>query len=232
LPARAPLFAFAIRATGALLATLLPLAAQALPMGSKESWMVMGDFSEKSQELAANWAVTTRDALGASAGRWKEDAAAGGEQRYDFGAFTYTRRLHRWNLEHAQSNLWFVGSAGALRPSGVAPGAPKTAKEALWSAAAMADYETTRIYFGATARTQRGERARKDDTYARAGFSFFVAEYDEVQPWLIGEVRRERDSLGKTDTTVTAMLRLISRGYFVEFGGNRDGAVLNFMLNY
>ena len=221
-----------VRAAATLLAGWLPLTAAALPMASKESWMVMGDFTEKSQELAANYALTARDALGAAAGRWKEEAAGGGERRYEFGALTYTRRLHRWNLEHAQSNLWFVATAGALRPVGQAQGSAKLTKEALWSVAGLADYETTRIYFGAAARTVRAERVRKDDTYARAGFSFFTAEYDEVQPWLIAEVRRERDTLGMRETTVTPMLRLISRGYFLEIGGNRDGAVVNFMLSY
>jgi hypothetical protein len=218
--------------TFVFIAAWLPLTAAALPMASKESWMVIGDFSEKSQELSANYALTARDAIGAGGGRWKETLASGAEQRYEFGILTYTRRLHRWNLEHAQSNLWFVATAGALRPVGLPQSDAKFAKEALWSAAGMADYETTRIYLGAAARTMRGDRVRKDDTYARAGFSFFEAEYDQVQPWLIVEARRERDTLGMIENTVTPMLRLISRGYFVEIGGNRDGAVLNFMLSY
>ena len=52
--------------------TALPLAggpARALPMGSIDTWMVMGDFAARSSDLAANYAITPRDALGAAVSR-------------------------------------------------------------------------------------------------------------------------------------------------------------------
>jgi hypothetical protein len=214
------------------LAALLPLAAalgatsaaHALPMGSVDTWMVMGDGAARSSEVAANRALTPRDALGIVAGRWRAEPEAGGRAR-EFGGLTYTRLVQRWNLPHAQANLWFVGAAGGLRAEGIG------GTRAMGSVAVLADYETTRVYFGAGAKTMRSSPAKQDTLYARAGFSFYEAEYDEIQPWLIGEVKRQRDGIAKTETA--AWLRLIHKRYFVELGADDEGrARFNFMFNF
>lgn len=204
----------------------VPGLAAALPMGSQDSWMVMGDFTSDARELAANYALTARDALGVAGGRWTEPAHLGRhERRRDFAALTYTRLLQRWNLPHAQANLWFVGQLGGAQAR------EAEGTERLWSAAGLADYETTRVYLGGGVEAMRAGPLRHDSAYARAGFSFYVAEYDEVQPWFVVESKRERWRNDAKDS-VTPMLRLIHRRFFLELGGNRDGAMLNFMLNY
>lgn len=216
---------------GALLAVgLLPIPAQALPMGSQGSWMVMGDFTRDSQELAANYALTRRDAFGGAMGRWEEEPHAGAPHshalRRDFSAVTYTRQLNRWNMPDAQANLWLVGMAGAVRAR------ERSGSEAMGSLSLLADYETTRVYTGGGLETMRAQGGIRHDTaYARVGFSFYEVEYEETQPWLIVEAKRERYS-AVTKNSVMPMLRFINRRYFVEVGGNRDGAMLNFMLNY
>ena len=45
--------------------TLMGFATQlsAAPLGYKNSWMVMGDFSKTYQELSANYSTTANDAL-------------------------------------------------------------------------------------------------------------------------------------------------------------------------
>lgn len=211
------------------LAGLLPLTASALPMGSQGSWMVMGDSSPDGAKLSANYALTRNDALGAAVGRWEEEPHKGAPgshmQRRDFAGLTYTRLLHRWNLPHAQANLWFVGMAGSARAQ------ERAGSETLGSLSLLADFETTRVYTGAGVEIKRAGPLRHDTAYARAGFSFYEVEYEETQPWLILEAKRERYSL-TTKNTVTPMLRFINKSYFVEVGGNRDGAVLNFMLNF
>jgi hypothetical protein len=199
-------------------------AAYALPMGSVDTWMVMGDFAARSAELAANHALTRRDALGVVAGRWRAEPDAGGRAR-EFGGLTYTRQVQRWNLPDAQANLWFVGSAGGLRAEG------GRGMQPMGSLAVMADYETTRVYLGAGVKTLRASPVQQDSAYARAGFSFYEAEYDEVQPWLIGEVKRQRDGTAKTQTA--AWLRLIHKRYFVELGADDEGrARFSFMINF
>jgi hypothetical protein len=82
------------------------------------------------------------------------------------------------------------------------------------------DYETTRFYFAVTERLYRARGVNHDYSSARIGFSFYEAEYDETQPWLILEARRMRDLSGKTE--ITPMLRLINKNYFIEAGINNS----------
>lgn len=214
----------------ALLCTmgLLPLAL-ALPMGSQGSWMLMADNSPDSRELALNYALTRHDALGLAVGLWEEMPHAGAPRQHalrrEFAGLTYTRLVHRWNLPHAQANLWLLGAAGTARAK------EQQGRDGMGSVSLLGDYETTRVYTAAGVETMRTSRLRHDTRYVRAGFSFYEVEYEEVQPWLILELKQERYSV-HTKNSVTPMLRLIHRRYFVEFGGHRDGATLSFMLNY
>jgi hypothetical protein len=66
---------------------------------------------------------------------------------------------------------------------------------------------------------------------ARAGFSFYEANYDETQPWIIVEARRM--SMVSNAYEVTPMLRLIHNRFFIEAGANLDGQPrLSFMYVY
>ena len=54
------------RAAVGLLGALASLSALSGPMGFKDSWMAMGDFSPNWQEAFVNYALTPRDAVGVS----------------------------------------------------------------------------------------------------------------------------------------------------------------------
>ncbi len=198
-------------------------------MGSQGSWMLMADVSADTSKLSVNYALTRNDALGISLGRWEEMPHAGAPAthalRRDFAGLTYTRLLHRWNLPHAQANLWFVGSLGGAQAR------ERSGTENLWSASGMADFETTRLYAGGSWELMRAGALRHDTATARTGFSFYEAEYEEMQPWFILEAKRERFAATAKSTT-TALLRMIHKRYFVEIGANRDGGVFNLMYNY
>lgn len=205
-------------------------AAHALPMASEGSVMVMGDFNSGGErELAANYAVTGRDAFGVMATRWDEPVLHLGLHRQhherEAAGLTYTRLVQRWNMPHAQANLWFVGAAGRARGHGW------TGERTFWSPAVMADYETTRLYLGAGFEPMRGSGLRHDTTWLRAGFSFYEVDYEQVQPWFVLEAKRTRYAAQSRDV-VTPMLRFIHRGLFVEFGRNREGNQFNFMWAY
>jgi hypothetical protein len=211
--------------TGLLVA--LP-SVQALPMGSPGDTMVMVDLGADERELSANYAVSSRFAWGASFGRWEEMQPHGPHQQAlvrDFTQLTLTHRVKRWNLSHAQANVWLVGQAGTVRGDGL------KGSGRLGGLSLMADYETTRVYLGGGWRPMRGGSSlRHDSTWLRAGFSFYEVEYEQVQPWLIVETKQVRTRWGQ-ETTLTPMLRFIHKRVFVEAGGNRKGGQLNFMLN-
>lgn len=189
------------------------------PMGFKDSWMAMGDFGPGWRELAVNYALTTRDAVGASTLYMRSDDKALTRRLHEA---TYTRLVNRWNLPDAQANVWFIGGLGSVTGSGIA------GTKAVASPGIQVDYETTRLYVSALARLYRAQGINHDFASLRAGFSFYEVDYDQIQPWLILEVRRMRGLSDKAE--VTPMLRLIHKRYFVELGVNNASQLrANFM---
>jgi hypothetical protein len=192
----------------------------AAPMGFKDSQMAMGDFGPNWREAWVNHAVTSRDAVGAGALYMRDDDDT--SRTRTVVEATYTRLVARWNAEHSQANVWFVGGLGAVR------GSDFSGTRTLWAPGVQVDYETTRIYLAAFGRLYRARDLNHDYGAVRAGFSFYEAEYDQTQPWLVVEARRMRGLSAGTE--ITPMLRLINKGWFVEFGVNqhRQGR-FNFM---
>jgi hypothetical protein len=194
-----------------VLGSLTSLSALCGPMGFKDSWMAMGDISPNWQEVFVNYALTARDAAGATALSMRSD---NGTKTRQVTEATYTRLAKRWNMPEAQANIWFLGGIGNIT------GNDFSGSKTLVSPGIQVDYETTRVYVSATARLYRAE--------GRAGFSFYEADYDQTQPWFVLEVRRMRGLTDKTE--VTPMLRLIHNRYFVELGvNNASQARVNFM---
>lgn len=198
------------------------LAVQAAPMGFKDSWMTMGDFSKTYREVTANFALTPRDAIGITSVYMQTDDQSKSQTNNEL---TYTRLIKRWNMPNAQANIWFIGGVGETR------GNFFNGSKATLSPGMQADYETTRLYASANARIYVADGITNNIVSARTGFSFYEANYDETQPWLIVETRRM--SMVSNAYEVTPMLRLIHNRFFVEAGANLDGQPrLNFMYVY
>jgi hypothetical protein len=209
----------AITATVLALASVCTGLVQAAPMGFKDSWMAMGDFGPNWQEALVNYALTPRDAVGATVLKMRSDDKT---LTRTVSELTYTRLLKRWNMPDAQANAWFIGGAGSVT------GNDFLGSRALASPGFQVDYETTRVYASLMGRLYRAQNLNHDFVSVRTGFSFYEVDYDETQPWLILEVRRMKRL---SDTIeITPMLRLIHNRYFVELGVNNARQVrANFM---
>jgi hypothetical protein len=201
---------------------LLSLTVKAAPMGFKDSWMTMSDFSKTYRELTVNYALTPRDAIGATSTYMQTDNQS---QSQINNELTYTRLVNRWNMPDAQANIWFIGGVGETT------GNYFNGAKATVSPGMQADYETTRLYASANARIYVADGITNNVVSARTGFSFYEVNYDETQPWLIVEARRM--SMVSTQYEVTPMLRLIHNRFFVEAGANLQGKPrLSFMYVY
>ena len=210
------------RIVPAALSALFALPAVSAPMGFKDSWMVMGDLSPNWREVLANRAFSARDAVGPSLLYLRSDDET---QTRELAEVAYTRLLKRWNLPHAQANVWFVGGIGVVR------GNDFSGSRTIATPGLQVDYETTRVYASALGRFYRARDINHDYAGARLGFSFYEVDYDEVQPWLVVEARRMRGLSDKTE--ITPMLRLIHNRYFAEAGVNNAGQLrFNFMLTF
>lgn len=201
---------------GMVLAISSPFAT-AGPMGFKDSFMAMGDFNNNWRELFINYAITPRDAFGISATYMRSDDKS---KTRTLEELTYTRLLKRWNMPHAQANLWFVGGVGALQGENEQGGKDDDFGKLMVTPGVQFDYETTRVYLAASHRLYRASDINHDFTSVRAGFSFYETEYDKTQPWFILEARNMNGLSDKIE--VTPMLRLINKSFFVEAGVNNS----------
>ena len=205
-----------------IISLLACLTAHAAPMGFKDSWMTMGDFSKTYRELTVNYALTPRDAIGVTSTYMQTNNES---QSQINNELSYTRLVKRWNMPEAQANIWFIGGIGETRGNYFG-GAKATVSPGI-----QADYETTRMYASANARFYIADGITNNIVSARTGFSFYEANYDETQPWLIVEARRM--SMVSAAFEVTPMLRLIHNRFFVEAGANFHGQPrLSFMYIY
>jgi hypothetical protein len=208
---------------GGAMLTLFGLVGQsyAAPMGFKNSWMIMGDFSKTYQEFSFNYATTANDAIGFSASAMQTDDYVKRQQNAEL---VYTRKVARWNLPNAQANVWFIGGLGSTT------GSSFEGSKAMASPGLQVDYETTRFYSMASARVYAAQGATSNITTARLGASFYEVDYDQPQPWLVIEARRM--TFVSNQYEFTPMLRVIHNRYFVEVGANLSGQPrFNFMYN-
>lgn len=197
--------------------TTFSLPATAGPMGFSESFMAMGDFNNNWRESFINYATTPRDAFGVGATYMRSDDKT---QIRTLEEVIYTRLLQRWNLAHAQANLWFIGGIGALQGEDHLPGKNDDFNKVMVTPGIQFDYETTRVYFAAAHRLYRASDINHDFTSVRAGFSFYETDYDKTQPWFILEARNMNGLSEKVE--VTPMLRLINKNFFIEAGVNNS----------
>jgi hypothetical protein len=214
-------------------ASQLSSAAFAAPMGFKESTMLMVNASPSWREVSANYALTSKDAVGVQKLSMRSDDKL---LTRDSASLTYTRLAKRWNLPHAQANVWLFANAGQVTSNDFAGSAT------LLSPGIQVDYETTRVYAAATAKLIRANARsngagavdtsiRHDEVSVRTGFAFTEADYEEPQPWLIVEARRMKNLSDKTE--ITPMLRVIHNRYFVEAGySNQKQLRFNVMFNF
>jgi len=212
------------RFLGGMLFTLVGITSQvqAAPMGYKNSWMIMGDFSKTYQEFSFNYATTANDAIGFSASAMQTDDYS---KRQQTAEVVYTRKVARWNLPNAQANVWFIGGLGSTTGNGF------EGSKAMASPGLQVDYETTRFYSMASARVFAAQGATSNITTARLGASFYEVDYDQPQPWIVIEARRM--TFISNQYEFTPMLRVIHNRYFVEAGANLSGQLrFNFMYNY
>lgn len=201
-----------------LLSIILSFSSQhvsAGPMGFKDSYMVMGDFNNNWREAFINYAVTPRDAFGISGTYMRSDDKT---KTRTLEELTYTHLFHRWNMPHAQANLWLMGGIGALQGENRRISMDDNFNTTMITPGIQFDYETTRVYFQATHRLYRASGINHDYNSVRAGFSFYETDYDKTQPWLIVEARNMNGLSDKVE--VTPMLRLINKSFFLEVGVN------------
>ena len=154
-----------------------------------------------------------------------ERPSQGGQELWSL--VSLTQRLHRWNGVHHQANLWAGAGVGVLTI--FHEDGSRSDNRLGWSPWAQADWETRRLYLGASARWFQAADIGRLMTSARAGVALSTADYNRWQPWLMVEARTMEGM--EEGVEITPLLRVIHRRILAEAGVSTGGAA-RFNLTY
>lgn len=203
----------------------------ATPLAHKGSVIVSGEFDPQWSFFIVTPTITRTTGVGPAL-HWLEPETGSGSEREAasqelWSLVALTQRLHRWNGEHYQANLWAGAGAGVLT---ILPGDGGPAENRFgWSPWAQADWETRRLYLAASARWFQAADIGRLMTSARAGVALTAADYNRWQPWLMVEARTMEGM--EEGVEITPLLRVIHRRILAEAGVSTRGAA-RFNLTY
>ena len=184
---------------------------------------MMGSYTETVQSTSYLYSFAYDQALGAHFMRIDADEDDRDFERRVYGVM-YNRLLKRWNMPAAQANI-FAGAGPA-----VATGSFDVTEPA-GMAFLQADYETRRIYTMYRANLVHSDEFTHVKNVARVGVAPYLAEYDELNTWVI--LQAERLSEVDDRVTITPMLRFYKDIYLWEVGASLDGdPMFNFVVTY
>ena len=196
--------------------------------------MVSGEYDPAWSSFTVTPAITRSTGVGPALHWMQPEAGSGGTNGDTAGQelwslVSVTQRLHRWNGALYQANAWAGVGAGLLT---IFPDdGSSRANRAAWSPWGQLDFETRRLYVGASARWFQAADIGRLMTSARAGVALTPASYDRWQPWLMVEARTMEGLVQGVE--ITPLLRVIHRRVLAEAGVSTTGSVrLNLTYTY
>lgn len=192
------------------------------PVSYPGNLMLMGETGEKMEDYNAVYTFAANHALSAGYLRMESD---GGARERRITNLHYNHRLRRWNLPDAQANIYLQAGVGH------ATGNDFSGERLAVLPGIQADYETQRVYFAYRWHGMKSSAFTHMIHNVQAGFAPYAAEYDEIAPWFVLDVRRTTNLGNRTEITPT--LRLIHKNVFFEAGVSTERRLrLNVMLNF
>lgn len=201
--------------------------AAAAPLAYKGSVVVSGEFDPAWSFLTVTPAISRSTGVGPALHRLQPDTGHGGDDDRDssgqelWSLVSVTQRLHRWNGANYQANVWAGAGAGLVTVFPADGGS--RANRAAWSPWVQGDWETRRLYLGASARLFQAGDIDRLMTSARAGVALTTADYNRWQPWLMVEARTMEGL--KEGVEITPLLRVLHRRLLAEAGVSTAGSV-------
>jgi hypothetical protein len=193
------------------LSALLPESAVAKPISYPGGTMLMLENDETGHTASLDYTFSPRAA-----------AAFYVKNEINGRAFTMVGPqinllVKRWNLPHAQGNIFSMTGAGAVLADG-------NAHFTVWTTI-LADYETRRIFTSYEARLMYAQGMETSLWQrARLGFAPYPANYNELNTWLMVQV--DHHPKKNHATAVTPLLRLFYKTLLVEGGVSTRGTVM------
>lgn len=198
-------------------ATVLFLGASALakPISYVGGTMIMQENDETGSTLALDYTLTPKIAVG-----FYGKKEIHGDKFTVFGPQVNTL-VKRWNMPDGQGNIFTMTGVGFAHDDGPGPG--KT-RFAAWTGM-LADYETRRIFTSYELRLMYADHIEKSAWQrARIGFAPYLANYDDINTWIMVQV--DHHPAKNRSTAVTPLVRLFYKALLVEGGVNTRGEVM------
>lgn len=191
-----------------------PTTVLAHPVTFKGGYALTTELTEKRQAVELGYTFTQKDSLALSL--IGLDARVDGEdETLRFILPRFNTRLYRKNSLESQTNLYLSLGLGAVEQ--------ENRFDLATVLSAQADYETRRVYTLLSGETLQSEGNR--DFYKaryRFGVAPYVANYEQVHTWLIGQVEYSTAE-DKERWSVTPLVRLFYKTYLLEFGVSTRG---------
>src|SRR4051812_29319987 len=184
---------------------LLALAeTQAKPLSYVGGTMVMQENDETGHTLTIDYTFNPHFALGVYS---KYEI----NQRDDFWMVgpTLNTLIKRWNLPDGQGNIFSMTGAGMARQG-------SNSQPAAWDSL-LADFETRRVFFSYEPRLMyAGDIEKSFWQRAYAGFAPYLANYDELNTWLL--IRADHHPAKNDHFVVTPVVRFFYKTIWLEAG--------------
>lgn len=135
--------------------------------------------------------------------------------------------LKRWNNEDSQGNIYLSGGYGTERSFDEQVGVGFASAEADWeSRKYYTSLQYNRFFRKDTA---NADRTDFEDTKLRAGVAPYLADFNEINTWLILEAEKMNDK----SVQLTQYVRLFYKNVLIEVGAGFDGGwAFNYMVHF
>ena len=187
------------------------LAGEAKPLSYVGGTMVMQENDETGHTITLDYTFTPTEAFGLYI---KQE-----ENGKDILMLTpeINTLLKRWNLPDGQGNIFNMSGAGVANYRG-------NNQPCLWTAF-LADYETRRWFFSYEPRlVYAGDIESSFWQRAYAGFAPYLANYDDLNSWLL--IRVDHHPAKNDHFVVTPVLRFFYKTIWVEVGYSSNNHVM------
>jgi|ERR1044071_2261715 hypothetical protein len=193
------------------LAFVIAGSAQAKPLSYVGGTMVMQENDETGYTLSVDYTFDPHFALGIYS-----KYEINGNEFYMAGPQLNTL-IKRWNLPDGQGNIFSMTGGGMARQG-------SNTQPAVWMSL-LADYETRRLFFSYEPRVMDAGNIEKSFWQrAHAGFAPYLANYDDLNTWLL--IRVDHHPAKNDHFVVTPVLRLFYKTIWLEAGYSSNNQVM------
>lgn len=201
-----------------LLISSLSLPAFAHPTAFEGAWGFMSYNDEKENEFSVNYSFKSYIAGGVSFFKFKD---------VEITVPRVNTLLKRWNNEDSQGNIYLSGGYGLEKSFNESQG--------VGFLQADADWESRQYYVSAQYvqfLRKNSDVVSRDDirqTKLRAGFAPYLADYNDLNTWLIWQIKKENEE----DPETTQFVRLFYRNVLIELGATFGGGwAFNYIVHF